>query len=165
VFIESNQPETVFTSILPRVCESLKTDRCFLHVRNPHTRMHRDFCWRRDPQRPDTSTNGWEPETDWEKEDPMFAAALRTAPSIFVEDVETAGPDVLNLEFERKYMGHRALVHAHICQDGLLWGILQPCVFGTPRVWSEADRTLIAKVIEQLRPIVIRYVQSAEVKR
>ena len=57
---------------------------------------------------PDTSTDDWEREQEWEKEDPLFAAALRTEPSIFVEDIETASPTLLNLEFERKYLKHRA---------------------------------------------------------
>jgi hypothetical protein len=71
-----------------------------------------------------------------------------------VEDVETAGADVLNLEFERANFWHRALIHAHICQDGILQGILQPCIFGQPRIWSEADRQVVAQVIEQVRPFV-----------
>lgn len=92
----------------------------------------------------------------------MFAAALKTAPSIFVEDVKTADPSVLNIEFESKHFGHRALIHAHICQNGLLWGILQPCVFAEPRVWQERDRTLIQTVIVRLTPFVIQAVKSAQ---
>ena len=39
------------------------------------------------------------------KEDPLFAAALRTEPSIFVEDVETASPEIVNLAFEQQTFG------------------------------------------------------------
>lgn len=161
VFADTSQPEALFTVLLPTVCEVLQTDRCFLHLRNPQTRMYKNLCWRRDPNLPDTSTNGWEPETEWEREDPMFAAALRTAPPIFVEDIETASPDVLNVEFERNYMGHRALVHAHCCEDGLLWAILQPCLFGRPRVWSEFDRAVIYQTLEKLTPVAIAYVKQS----
>jgi hypothetical protein len=125
--------------------------------------MHQNLCWRRSPQIPDTSTNGWEPEIEWEREDPMFAAALRTDSSIFVEDVELASPEVLNINFERKYLGHRALIHAHLCQDGLLWGILQPSIFGHPRVWDKFDRSVIHQVLEKLKPFAISYVKNAGV--
>jgi GAF domain-containing protein len=85
---------------------------------------------------------------------------LRVEDSIFVEDVETASPEVVNVEFERQNFGHRALIHAHVIRDGQLWGILQPCVFDAPRIWSESDRALINLVIEHLTPTVVQYVQS-----
>lgn len=160
VFTKYSEPEAVFAALLPAVCEVLQTDRCFLHVRNPNKRLYRVFCWCR-PQFPDMSTDVWQKEEPWEQDDPMFAAALRTAPSIFVEDVETASPEVLNIDFERENFGHRALIHAHICQDEVLWGILQPCIFGHPRVWSEGDRAVIAQVIEKVKPFVVSYGELA----
>lgn len=162
VFTKHREPEHLFVNVLPAVCEVLATDRCFLHVRDPLTRMHRVFCWRRSPEMPDVGTPGWQKEQEWEKADPMFAAALRTAPPVFVEDIETAGSEVLNLEFERTNLGHRALVHAHLGQDQQLWGILQPCVFGSPRTWTQADREIIADVMGRLTPIVIDYVKSTK---
>jgi hypothetical protein len=164
VFVANSKPKDVFAALLPAVCDVLHTDRCFLHLRNPHTRMYQNLCWRRSPEIPDTSTNGWEPEIEWEREDPMFAAALRAAPSIFVEDVDLASSDVLNIDFERKYFGHRALIHAHLCSDGLLWAILQPCIFGHPRVWDEFDRSFIHQVLEKLKTFVLSYVRDAEVR-
>lgn len=163
VFVANSKPKDVFAALLPAVCDVLHSDRCFLHVRNPHTRMYQNFCWRRSPEIPDTSTDGWEAEIEWEREDPMFAAALRADPSIFVEDVELASPDVLNIEFERKYLGHRALIHAHLCHDGLLWAILQPSIFGYPRRWDEFDRSIIHQVLEKLKPFVLSYVRDASV--
>ncbi|MBD1850453.1 GAF domain-containing protein [Leptolyngbya sp. FACHB-711] len=155
------EPEAVFVALLPALCEVLNVDRCFLLLRNPDTRIHRVICWRRDPNLPDTSTDGWQPEDEWEKDDPMFAAALATQPSIFIEDIETASPDRLNRDFERQYLGHRALVHAHVCQNQQLWGILQPAVFGHPRMWSKADRETIDRVVEMLIPIVVESVKAA----
>jgi len=163
VFVAYIKPEDVFAALLPAVCEVLQTDRCFLHLRNPHTRMYQNLCWRRSPEIPDTSTNGWEPEIEWEREDPMFAAALRTDSSIFVEDVDLASSEVLNINFERKYLGHRALIHAHLCEDGLLWAMLQPSIFGHPRVWDKFDRYVIHQVIEKLKPFAISYVKNAGV--
>jgi GAF domain-containing protein len=163
VFSNHSDPEALFTALLPVIVDVLQCDRCFLHLRNPQTRMYKSICWKRRPEFPDVSTPDWEKEMEWENDDPMFAAALRTAPSIFVEDIETAGADVLNVEFEREYLGHRALVHAHITQDGVLWGILQPCVFNHPRVWSEFDRSVIHQLTERLRSPVIGYVTAAGV--
>ena len=160
---EHSEPEAIFQAVLPAVCEMLQTDRCFLMVRNPQTRLYRVFCWRRSDELPDETTLKWEKEQEWEQYDPLFAAALRADESIFVEDVETAGAAVLNVEFERKNFGHRALIHAHLRQGEQLWGILEPCIFGHPRVWSEFDRALTIQVVEQLTPIVLEYVKAAGV--
>jgi GAF domain-containing protein len=165
LFAADHEPEALFEALLPLLCDILKTDRCFLEVRKPSERLYRVFCWRRSSEFPDMTTNGWQREQPWEEEDPLFAASLRAEPSIYVEDVETAPPDVLNLEFERKYFGHRALVHAHICQDGVLHGILQPCVFGHPRVWSPFDRAVIDQVTERLRPTVVSYGETASLEK
>lgn len=163
VFSTHVEPEALFLALLPAICNVLQTDRCFLDVRNPYTRIYRNFCWRRKPEFPDISTNGWQQEQEWEHEDPMFAASLRAEESIFIDDVETASPTVLNREFERKYFGHRALIHAHICKDGNLWGILQPCIFEHPRAWSDSDRSVIHQVTQRLTVPVISYVQAAGV--
>jgi GAF domain-containing protein len=160
ILAEGNSPQQVVTELLPAMGEVLQSDRCFLHLRNPQTRRHQNLCWRQNPNIPDTSTQNWEPEMAWELEDPMFAAALRCAPSIFVEDIETAAPEVLNVEFERENLGHRALIHAHICQDGVLWGILQPALFGRSRLWSKRDRWIVGEVVERVRPFVVAYVRE-----
>lgn len=158
---DTDQPLAQLTeALLPAICQILQTDRCFLQVRHPTRRLYQIFCWQR-PGFPDLTTDGWQPEEPWEEEDPMFAAALRAAPSIFVEDVDSAGPETLNRDFERQNMGHRALIHGHICQDGLLWGILQPCVFGSARRWSESDRRFVLEMIECIKPRVVSYGQSA----
>jgi len=161
LFTDELQPEVFFNLLLPAICQELQTDRCFLHLRQPQTRLYRVFCWRRCHEFPDLTTEGWQTEEAWELDDPMFAAAMRCVPPIFVEDIETAGPDVLNVEFERQYLGHRALIHAHICGDGTLYGILQPCLFGETRVWSEADQRLVKALLQRLAPIVIDYVATA----
>ena len=162
-FSEQSEPEAIFRAVLPAVCEMLQTDRCFLMLRNPQTRQYRVFCWRRSDEFPNKNTLGWEQEEEWEQTDPLFAAAIRAEESIFVEDIETAGAAVLNVEFERKNFGHRALIHAHLRHDGQLWGILEPCIFGHPRVWSEFDRALTIQVVEQLTPIAMAYVKAAGV--
>lgn len=91
----------------------------------------------------------------------MFAAALRTEPSLFIEDVETTSPDVLSQEFERRSFGHRALIHAHLCQDGKLWGVLQPCLFDQPRKWIAAEQHAIDAIVQAITPKAVTYIKAA----
>uniref|UniRef100_A0A832H656 GAF domain-containing protein n=1 Tax=Oscillatoriales cyanobacterium SpSt-402 TaxID=2282168 RepID=A0A832H656_9CYAN len=160
-----HEAETVFADLLPVLGECLKCDRCFLYLRNPQTKLGKvTHCWRRNSQIPELLDPRWKPEpASLSQEDPMFAAALRAEPSIFIEDVETASADVLNREFERQNFGHRALIHAHLRQDEQLWGVLQPCIFGRPRVWTEADRAMIAEVEQFITPLAIAYVKTANI--
>lgn len=162
VFRANQEPNAVFSALLPALCEVLKCDRCFLYLRDPHTRTGKTpYCWLRSPQYPDVSTKTWEKEpSSLAEEDPLFAAALRTEASIFIEDVETANPEVVNRNFEAKNFGHRALIHAHLCQDNMLWGVLQPCIFGQPRVWSEFDQLVVNQVVEKITPLAVIYVKA-----
>jgi GAF domain-containing protein len=157
-------PHEIFAALLPALGELLQCDRCFLYVRNPRTQMGRVIeCWRLSPNYPLILDPEWKSESDsLPQDDPLFAAALRTDPSIFIEDVETAAPNMVNREFEHRVFGHRALIHAHLCQEQQLWGILQPCVFEYPRVWTEDDRAVITQVEQQLTPLVVTYVQSIQ---
>lgn len=160
---DDSTSDAVLSALLPALGEVLQCDRCFLYFRDPHTRLGRTpYCWRRSPEYPDVSTTEWakEPES-LPQEDPLFAAALRTEDSIFVEDVETASPLVVNKAFEQENFGHRALIHAHLCFDGMLWGVLQPCVFGQPRVWTDEDRRAIALVTQKITPVAVAYVKAA----
>jgi hypothetical protein len=45
----------------------------------------------------------------------------------------------------------------------MLWGILQPCVFDQPRVWSEFDRFVMTQVTEKITPLAVAYVKAAEI--
>ncbi len=154
--------EQVFAELLPLLGKKLDCDRCFLYLRNPNTNMGKvTHCWRRNEQIPEILDPEWKLEpASLPQEDPLFAAALRAEPSIFVEDVETADPQVVNRSFEQENFGHRALIHAHLRQDGTLWGILQPCLFGKPRIWSDTDHSLITQVTQQLTPFAIAYVNA-----
>lgn len=155
-------PIAIFHELLPILGEVLHCDRIFLYLRHPETRRGTTACcWRRTSEFPDTTNIRWEQEPEsLTSEDPMFAAAVAGKNSIFVEDVETADPTVLNRDFERKNFGHRALIHGHLVQDGQLWGVLQPCVFGKPRIWSDFDRSVIQQLIPKLTPLAIAFVQQ-----
>lgn len=158
----NNTSDAVFAALLPALGEVLQCDRIFLYLRDPQTHIGKAaYCWCRNPEYPDVSDSDWKQEpSDLASEDPLWAAAVRTQPSIFVEDVETADPQVVNKAFEQKNFGHRALIHAHLCCDGQLWGILQPCVFGKPREWTKADRSIIGTVTAKLTPLAVSYVNA-----
>ncbi|MEC4818477.1 MAG: GAF domain-containing protein [Scytonema sp. PMC 1069.18] len=156
-----HEPDTVFTALLPVLGEVLKCDRCFLYLRNPQTKVAKiAYCWRRNQDIPEVLDSDWYSErASLAEEDPLFAAALRTDPSVYVEDVETASPEVVNREFELNNFGHRALIHSHLIWNGQLWGILQPCVFGRKRVWSEFDRAVVTQLETRLAPLAAAYSQ------
>ena len=151
-------PEGVLERLVARVGEVLKADRCFLYVRRPDEGKGRImFCWRRDESVPDVTQPDWQPDTTGlPDEDPLFRAALTGRLSVYVDDVETAPPTVLNLAFERRTFGHRALIHAHAQEAGTLWGILQPAMFGKPRHWTDADRALIEMILPRLVDVLKR---------
>lgn len=160
--LHSQTSTRVMDDILARLGQQLQCDRVFLYLRSPDTQLGRvPFCWKKQPSVPTIYDPDWKPEDPaLAKDDPMFAAALKAQPSIFVEDVETASSEVLNREFERQTFGHRALIHAHLCSEQILWGILQACIFGEPRVWSQRDRQLIEQAVTRLTPFAIDYVRS-----
>ncbi|WP_046247266.1 GAF domain-containing protein [Hymenobacter terrenus] len=139
----------------------LRADRCFLYVRDPTQGRGRiAFVWRLDEAVPDPR-HDWQDDTgELPREDPLFRAALAAQPSVYVDDVTEAGPEVLNQEFERRTFGHRALVHAHITEQGQLWGILQPCVFGHPRHWTAAERGYLEAAVPLLLPVVQEYMRG-----
>jgi GAF domain-containing protein len=155
-------PDALFSNLLPALGEFLRCDRCFLYLRYPQTRRGRvPFCWVRTPDVPVVYDADWKPEPpSLPEEDPMFAAALRAEPSIFIEDVQTADPQILNQQFEQESFGHRALIHAHLCQDGELWGVLQPCIFHQPRVWNEDERLVIQHLVQKITPAAVAYVNA-----
>jgi GAF domain len=156
-------PTAALTALMPALGERLACDRVFLYLRSPQTQRGRvPFCWQRHSDIPRIYDPSWKPEpAELTDEDPMFAAAIATQPTIFVEDVETADAAVVNRAFEAKTFGHRALVHAHLCHDGQLWGILQPAVFGQPHCWSMADQALIHAAVERITPLAVEYVRRA----
>lgn len=153
-------PETILNQIIEQVGKGLDADRCFLYVRQPDRKRGRiALCWRKNDTIPDVIQPDWQNDTtDLPQEDPLFRAAITLKPSVYVDDVESASSDVLNREFEHKTFGHRALIHAHITEEGQLWGILQPCLFGQPRHWTEEEKIQIEAILPSLQPVIAAYV-------
>ena len=164
LLLKGQTPNETLNHVVQTVGLSLNADRCFLYVRQPDQKQGRTaFCWRKNDQVPDKNTiqPDWQPDTtDLPADDPLIRAGLAMKPSVYVDDVETATPDVLNREFERETFGHRALIHAHIQHDGQLWGILQPCMFGQPRHWTKEEKVQIEAILPRLQPVIAAYVGS-----
>lgn len=153
--------EAGITEALRLVGEYLHADRCFLYVRDPAVGRGRiAFCWRRTATIPDPRHDWQDDTTDLPQQDPLFRAALAARPSVYVEDIENAPPTVLNRAFEHETFGHRALIHAHITENGQLWGILQPCLFGQPRHWTTAEHTAVESVLPALLPVIQQYMRT-----
>lgn len=153
--------EAILGETVRLVGEALHADRCFLCIRNPATRQSRiAFVWRRDESVPDVRPEylEWVDETPLPAQDPLYAAALAGRPSVYVADIQTAPPDVLNRDFEARTFGHRALIHAHVVENSELWGILQPCMFDSPRAWTSTDRAFIESLLPRLVPVIRAYV-------
>jgi GAF domain-containing protein len=160
ILTPARTPEAILSELMPAIGEYLACDRCFVYLRNPQTRWGGvPFCWRKNPDLPEIYNEHWqlEPES-LASEDPMFAAALNAEPSIFVEDVSASDDRILNRQFEAENFGHRALIHAHLCHDGQLWGVLQPCIFDRPRHWTQVERATIDLLVTKITPIAVRYV-------
>ncbi len=154
-------PDKLLGDLMPVLCKALDCDRCVLFLRDPHTRRSRaTHAWERKPEYALTRVNyGWQEEPpSLVEDDPMFAQALRSPVALYIEDVMSADPSLVNREYERKYFRHRALVHAPLYHEGLMYGILEPCVMEAPRAWSSADREIIAVVQERIAAVAATYV-------
>lgn len=162
----ADTPEALFFGLMPALGKFLACDRCFLYLREPETRWGRaPFYWVRGAAIPVVYDSVWKLEPDnLAEQDPMFAAALRTEPSLYIDDVETTSPQILNQQFERENFGHRALIHAHLCHEGQLWGVLQPCVLDRPRVWTKDERQVIEQLLAAIVPAAVEYVKAARLE-
>jgi GAF domain-containing protein len=150
-----------FDALMPAYCSAVAADRCFLYLRDASTgRGGTVACWSEDGRWPDMRGEFVPEPADLFTLDPMMGIAARQPEALFIDDIETAGPEVLNLEFEQRDFGHRALIHAPVYADGELVGILEPCTFGEPHAWSAADRELTAAVQERLGPVAGAWLQA-----
>ncbi|NJO79544.1 MAG: GAF domain-containing protein [Cyanobacteria bacterium RM1_2_2] len=145
---------------MPALCEALHCDRCFLYLRKPETHQGRvTHCYRTDPKWVDLTNADWIDEGNVADVDPLMAIAFRTDEIIYVSDVETASPDVINLAYEQEFFKHRALIHLPIYHDGKLYAIVEPSVFDQPHQWTASDRAIMAELQTRLPPLVISYLE------
>ncbi|MBC7880329.1 MAG: GAF domain-containing protein [Anaerolineae bacterium] len=158
LFSNSPNPEALLSQLMPILCQVMDCERCLLFLRDPVTKM--GACTHSYSTRPEYPY----PVSEWALEsptlvedDPLFAEALRNPEALYVEDVENADPSILNIAFEKEYFAHSALIHAPIYYEGAMYGILEPCNFDKPRIWTVFDRTITAWVQTKLAPLAAEY--------
>jgi GAF domain-containing protein len=160
-----DDPQAVFDALMPAYSAALAADRCFLYVRDPETRWGSVVAsWSADPKF-DDKHRPWAVEADdLFTFDPLMGIASRTPVAVFIADIEDEGPEILNIEFERKDYGHTAFIHAPAYDGDDFVGILEPCTFGPPRPWTEDEKELTAAVQARLGPIVGPWVRAEALK-
>lgn len=160
---DHQDPDAVFTALMPAVVDILQCDRCFLFIRDPQRQRTRiTHGYSRKSRWPTMVQSDWSQESpDLNANDPLTLSAYESPEAHFIEDIETASQGTLDINLERSVFGHRALVHAPIYHDEELYGVLEPCVFETPRQWTEGDRTFIHRLQQVLGTWVFRYLQQA----
>ncbi len=156
--------EESFGRLMELYGRAIEADRCLLFLYEPTRKLARcTHKWTRKPayafDRPD---EGWAPmdQEQTASDDPMFAMALHDPQALYIDDIEKADPNLVNAPYEIENFQHRGLVHAPLMENGVLWGILEPCVIAAPRAWTQADRDVTAWVQERLTPLAIRYVRA-----
>lgn len=145
--------------LMSAIVSEMNTDRCFIYMRDPIKRQT-------------AFTHGYTPLEDWRSFDgggwsrepdpetlgePMLKKAFTDPTALFIEDIETAAPGVLNKSMERSVFGHRALVHAPIYHETRFYGILEIAVRREPRVWTAADRSLVEWLQPRVAKIAAEY--------
>lgn len=160
LFEDEVEPDRLFTALMPALGAVLPCDRCFLYLREPTIKQGKvTHCWARDGREADWLGADWLEDPN-APQDPLMTIALRTPVAVFVEDVETAGSDVVDRTYEQEKFQHRALVHAPLYQNDALIGILECSMFEAPRVWTEGDRQLIAYLQAKLAAPTQAYIQQ-----
>lgn len=159
---KNQSTENILNQVLEKIGETLNVDRCFLCIRDPSKkRCQTPFVWKRnDSIAGDHFQCQWVEESSFVDDDPLYRAALACKPSIYITDVRKTSSEILNREFEDRYFGHRAFIHAHIIKDGQLWGTLEPCVFNHPRQWTQNERIFIETLLPLLADHVITFVRK-----
>lgn len=150
----------LFEALMPAICRALSCHRALLFLRDPVTwQAACTHGWWDKPDHAFARDRGWRKQSEeLAMQDPMFAEAMVNPNALYIEDIETAGEDRVNLEFERNEFGHRALIHAPLFDGEKCYGILEPCVFGHSRVWSNDDRDVTEWLQVRLGPLAAAYV-------
>ncbi len=162
ILLNTSDPDTVLTVLMPAVVDVLQCDRCFLYIRDPQQQRTRiTHGYSREARWPTMVQTNWSPEpSDLNTKDPLTLSAYQSSEAHFIEDIEAASPGTLDINLERSVFGHRALIHAPIYSDDEFYGILEPCVFEVPRRWTDQDRVIIQALQHVLGIWIIRYLQS-----
>lgn len=147
-------------ALMQALCWVWRCERCFLCLRDPETSLTRithSHCNR--PDRDSLLEPNWTLEDEAILSDPLMVLAFQSPEAVYIEDVETADPSLINLAYEQQVFKSRALIHAPIYAQGRLYGILEPCMFDQPKTWTERDRWVTVQMQMQLAPLVLQYLE------
>jgi len=151
------------TAVMQVLCQVWNCERCFLCLRDPDaslTRITHSYCSR--PDRENLLEPDWVLEDAAILTDPLMVLAFQSPEAVYVEDVETADASTINLAYEQQVFKNRALIHAPIYAQERLYGILEPCLFDQPRIWTEFDRWITVQMQQRLAPLVVQYLQQEQ---
>ena len=125
LILQTEKPDCVLAEITQTIAIILQVDRCFLYVRDPESRYGQAaFCYCRNPDVEDVSSDEWELEQpkNLEDKDPMFAAALNckpevSAPKDFTQEGQTSVEHLTKHVHESLYRGRwvALLTSMHTC--------------------------------------------------
>jgi GAF domain-containing protein len=162
LFRSARDHDKLFAALMPEISRELDCGRCLLFLRDPDS--WQSACTHGWWDRPE---HGFGRDKSWRKQsqelamkDPMFAEALHNPVALFIDDIETADPKLVNRDYEAREFKHRALIHAPLFHKGKCYGILEPCVFGRARAWSKRDREVTAWLQERMGAPAAEYVAA-----
>jgi GAF domain-containing protein len=143
--------------------EALDCGRCIIYCRQPDLRVANTThaWWNNDAWAVTWEswlTSEWVDEGPPNSEDPLYHAALVDPTAIYIGDIENDPTGLVNLEFEQRMFLHQALIHAPVYSDGRFYGVLEPSVFGSTRVWSDRDRAITEWMQDKLGPLMAAFV-------
>ena len=163
LFEDTSDPDALIGCLMEVYGRAVGADRCLMFLYEPDKGLSR--CTHAWQARPEWAlarlSDAWEPlPPDLPQEDPMFAMALRSPEALYIDDVMTADPGLVNGPYELENFGHRSLIHAPLLENGRLYGILEPCTMAEPRSWTQADKTVTVWTQERLLPVAKRYIAA-----
>lgn len=161
IFSSGGTPDAILERLMPVMCAELDCDRCLLFPRNPATgKWAMTHGWQVRPEYAlDRPMHVWTmPAEDEGEIDPMYAQAMESSETLFVEDVLAESSDVVNGRFELETYGNRALAHAPIYHEGRYYGLIEPCTAERTHPWTQTQRCIVLRAVELLGPVVASYV-------
>ncbi len=153
-------PDDVLGRFVEAYAKAIGADRCVLFLYRPERRLCcRTHAWHARPEWAlPRFASGWTPlPEDLADQDPMYALALVDPDAVYIDDIETADPTLVNAAHEREHFGHHSLIHAPLHDDGVLLGVLEPCTMAAPKVWTPLDKRITAWSQVHLLPVVKAY--------
>lgn len=162
IFANTENLPVFFDNLMCGMVELLKCDRCYLYIRDPQLLEYQiPHCYCIHPEIPDLTQTRQNTEPFYRpQQDPLFAAAIKGEPAIYIEDIEKLFGDEQNRDFwQQNYSEQKSLIQAHISIDGELWGIIQAAQFNRTRPWTRFDRSLISQVVDKITPLTTVYVK------